>query len=178
MKTRHWLALTSVGLTLGACAQQSDPTGQEYQQVEADMLMIDMVSNMTTGGIRKARLQGDTARIFDDSSSIKVKGVNLVFFDERGAQSGSLTSRTGDFNTNTQAMIARGNAVLVTTVGNRRIETEELHYDPSSHRIWSTVHTVLTEGGSRVTGQGFEADDKFQNFSITGMRGRVQGLKF
>jgi lipopolysaccharide export system protein LptC len=178
MKTRQWMVLTSLGFLLGACARTTDPTGQDFQQVDADMILVDMVSNMTTQGIRKARLQGDTANVFDDSTTIKVKGVKLVFFDERGAESGSLTSRTGDFNTNTQAMIARGNAVLITTVGNRRIETEELHYDPTTHRLWSKVHTVMTEGGSRLTGAGFEADDKFQNFNITNMTGRVRGLKF
>jgi LPS export ABC transporter protein LptC len=171
------LALGLGLLTLG-CGRQPGPTGEDFQEVPADMVIVDMVSNMTSNGIRKARLQGDTANVFDDSSSVKVKGVKLIFFDEQGVQSGSLTSRTGDFNSATQAMIARGNVVLVTTKDSRRIETEELHYDPQTHQLWSEVQTLMVEGNSRVTGDGFNADDKFVNFKITNMRGRVdRGLK-
>jgi lipopolysaccharide assembly outer membrane protein LptD (OstA) len=76
-------------------------------------------------------------------------------------------------------MVARGNVVLVTKVGNRRIETEELFYDPQSHKLWSTVKTLMIEGGSRVTGDGFNADDKFDNVTIKNAHGRVEGkMKF
>lgn len=164
-------------LIVVGCAQQEAPTGGNFQEVPADMIMTDMTQYMTNGGVRKARLQGDTAYIHDDSGKVKVKGVNLVIYDETGAEKARLTSRTGDFNTATQAMVARGQAVLITVGGQRkRIETEELHYDPQSHRLWSTVRTVMLDGESRVTGSGFEADDKFTNVQIRGVTGRVGGL--
>jgi len=75
-------------------------------------------------------------------------------------------------------MIARGNVVLITKVGNRRIETEELYYDPQQHKLWSTVKSVITEGASRVTTDGFTADDKFQNFTMKNTHGPVQGTRF
>ncbi len=179
MKTKNGVALLGVALLAAACDRQPEPTGADFRDVPADMIMTDMVSYVTNAGIRKARLNGDTAHVFEDSSAIKVKGVKLVFFDEQGVESGSLTSRLGNFNTATQAMVARGNVVLVTKVGNRRIETEELFYDPQSHKLWSTVKTLMIEGGSRVTGDGFNADDKFENVDIKNMKGRVEGkLKF
>lgn len=167
-----------LAVIVGACGQQPTPTGEDFQEVQADLVMVGMKSYLTNNGIRKAQIIGDTGFVYDDSSKVHVKKVNLKFFDEQGAESGSLTSRTGDFNTNTQAMIARGTVILVTTTGNRRIETEELHYDPQSHRLWSEKPTVLIEPGSRVTGTGFTADDKFQNVSITNPRGRVGGPGF
>jgi LPS export ABC transporter protein LptC len=177
MRAKHLIVLTGPFWLALACGRQAGPTGEDFQEVPADLVMIDMVSFMTSNGVRKARLQGDTAHVYDDSGKVVVRGVNLLFFDEEGNQSGSLTSRTGDFNTTTQAMIARGNVVLVTTVGQRRIETEELHYDPQSHRLWSEVKTLMIEGGSRVTGDGFNADDKFSNVQVRNARGRVEGLK-
>lgn len=164
-------------IALVACSQENSPTGGDFREVPASMIMSDMTQYMTTQGIRKARLQGDTAYIYDDSGTVKIKGVNLLIFDENGAEKARLTSERGDFNTATQAMIARGKAVLVTVGGQRkRIETEELHYDPQSHRLWSTVRTVMLDGNSRVTGSGFEADDKFTNVQIKGVTGRVGGL--
>jgi LPS export ABC transporter protein LptC len=167
-----------LAVCVGACTQQPTPTGEDFRDVPASLVMIGMRSFVTNNGIRTAQLVGDTGFVYEDSSKIHVKKVNLKFFNEQGVESGSLTSRTGDFNTNTQAMIARGTVVLVTTTGNRRIETEELHYDPQSHRLWSEKPTVLIEPGSRVTGTGFTADDKFQNVRITNPRGRVGGSGF
>ena len=179
MKTKLWMGVV-LGVLLVGCKDQPTPTGEDFQEVQADLVIIGMKSYLTNNGIRKAQILGDTGYVYDDSSKVHVKKVNLKFFDEQGVESGSLTSLTGDFNTNTQAMIARGNVVLITTTGNRRIETEEFHYDPQTHRLWSDVRTVLTEPGSRVVGTGFTADDKFQNVSIKGASGRVSGtgIKF
>jgi LPS export ABC transporter protein LptC len=178
MSMRRWV----VGLVVLAagCKAQATPTGEDFQEVTADLVMVGMTSYLTNNGIRKAHLFGDTAFVYDDSSKVFVKKVNLKFFDENGEESGSLTSRDGDFNTTTQAMLARGSVVLITKTGNRRIETEELHYDPQSHRIWSTVKTLMIQEGDRVTGSGFSADDKFQNVSIKDASGRVRSgaIKF
>src|SRR5687768_16160464 len=132
-----------LAVCVGACTQQPTPTGEDFRDVPASLVMIGMKSFVTNNGIRKAQLLGDTGFVYEDSSKIHVKRVSLKFFDEQGVESGSLTSRTGDFNTSTQAMVAHGNVVLITTTGGQRIETEEFHYDPQSHRIWSTVKTVL-----------------------------------
>jgi LPS export ABC transporter protein LptC len=177
MKPRRAIVLAGVGLLILGCGPQAGPTGEDFQEVPADMIMTDLDSFMTSSGIRKARLQGDTAHMYEDSSRLAIKGVRLAFFDEHGNDSGSLTSLTGDLNTATQAMIARGNVVLITKVGNRRIETEELHYDPQTKRIWSEVKTLMIEGGSRITGDGFSADDKFTNVQVRNARGRVEGAK-
>jgi len=177
MNTKHIFALAGV-LLLAACSQKPTPTGADFQQIPADMIMVGMTQNMTSNGLRRARLMGDTAYVFDDSSKVKVKGVNLTIYNEQGEESAHLTSRAGDFNTQNQGMIARGHVILITTGATaRRIETEELHYDPDTHKIWSNVSTLMVEGGSRITGDGFTADDKFENVSVSHPQGRVSGQR-
>jgi LPS export ABC transporter protein LptC len=177
MITKRFFLLTSAVL-LGACSKAQTPTGEDFQSISADMIMVGMTQNMTADGLRRARLQGDSAFVFEDSAKVKVKGVNLTIFNEQGLESARLTSRFGDFNTQNQGMIARGTVVLVTTGATpRRIETEELHYDPETHKLWSTVKTLMVEGGSRITGDGFTADDKFENVSVTHPQGRVTGQR-
>jgi LPS export ABC transporter protein LptC len=172
MGTRKWTS--SLVLLLAACSNGEGPTGENFRDVPADMIVIGMTEYMTAAGLRKARLQGDTAYVHDDSGKVKVKGVNLLIFDEQGGETAKLTSKTGDFNTSTQAMVARGTVVLITTKGkSRRIETEELFYDPQSKRIWSNVNTVMIEDGQRASGDGFTADDQFQNVQIKNLRGRA-----
>lgn len=160
-------------LLAAACQRATEPDPGDFQSVPADMMVVGMQQNITASGIRVGLLKGDTAFVFDDSTTVKVKNVDLTIYQEgTGAERAHLTSREGDFNQQTQFMIARGNVVLITTDG-KRIETEELNYDPQSKRIWSTRETTLIEPGSRMVGDGFEADETFTNYRITHPRGQT-----
>lgn len=170
-----WLVVLAVGVA--GCRGPNEPGGSgAFRDLPADMVMVGMKQNVTDNGLKRATLTGDSAYIFEDSSVVKVKGVDLVIFDALGKQNAHLTSKLGDFNSETQSMIARGTVVLITNTG-RRIETEELHYDPNTKRIWSNLHTVLIENGKRSTGDGFTADDQFTNVTVRNPKGSVQGLK-
>jgi LPS export ABC transporter protein LptC len=172
LRGRRSLPVLTV-LLAAACGRATEPEPGDFQSVPADMMVVGMQQNITASGIRVGLLRGDTALVFDDSTTVKVKNVDLtIYAEETGAKRAHLTAREGDFNQQTQFMIARGNVVLVTTDG-KRIETEELNYDPESRRIWSTRETTLIEPGSRIVGDGFEADETFTNYRITHPRGQI-----
>ncbi|NJD10072.1 MAG: LPS export ABC transporter periplasmic protein LptC, partial [Gemmatimonadetes bacterium] len=117
---------------------------------------------------------------FEDSTTARRFGVKLAMYDTLGRTNANLTSRTGYLNQRTQKLVAQGNVVLVLGSG-RQIETEELNYDPETHRIWSDVSTRIrypaSEGGGVTISGTFSTDDKFQNMAGTEMRGKIPGLK-
>lgn len=166
-------------LTLGCGdkeAKQPMASFSELPKLPADQVIIGFEQYMTQAGIKKAVLFGDTAYLFEDSAMAKVKGIKMTLFDEKGKESARVTARAGDVFTNTQRMNARGNVVLTTTEG-RRIESEEMNYDPNSHRIWSTKATTQRFQGGTLAGTSFDADDKFVNVRIVGARSRGGGFK-
>ena len=166
---------------LFACGgNENTPTAASvYQDIPADQIVIGMEQYVTQSGQQRAILRGDTAYVFEDSAKAHIKKVNLTLFDEQGRESAQLTSREGDFNNATQAMIARGNVVLVTRGAEpRTIETEELYYDPNTKRIWSNVATTMRSAGGVLRGTGFTSDDRFENVRVTNASGRGTGLRF
>ena len=172
------LALT--GLVLTACSggvQESVITG-ETPALGADRVMYRTVFNVTSNGVRSAQQRSDSLYMFEDSSTAQLFGVNLVMYDSLGHRSADVRSLRGRLNTATQEMSAHGNVVVVLADGTR-IESEELHYDPSTHRIWSDVETkrIWPDGGITLFST-FRTDDKFSFFDGTNMRGRVPGLTF
>lgn len=180
MTLRDWMR-TGLGLAflaVSGCREQQValPTGEGFVKLEADQVIHGFEQIITKNGLKTAVMRGDTAYIFEDSSLAKVKSQSLVLYDEKGNVSARLKSHSGVVNRVTQQMIARGNVVLVTDAG-RTIETEELHYDPDSHRVWSNQRTVQRYQGGVLTGTGFEADDKFQNVRITGASSRGGGMR-
>ena len=85
----------------------------------------------------------------------------------------TLTSDEGEFNRDTQKTVARGNVVLVIPDPNgRTVWTEELHYDPTTKRLWSDVATRMRmNSGLEFNGVRFTADDEFRNVNVPGGSG-------
>lgn len=171
---RHFIGLAWLA---AACGGNSDPVTADYRDLPADQIMVDARHTPTSEGIRSALGRYDTVYVFEDSAKLHLRGVNLELFDATGRKTATLTSLTGELNTNTEAMVARGSVRLVTTTDNRIIETEELHYDPNSRRIWSDVATTMRIRGDVTHSDGFTADDQFQKVEIVRPRGAVPGIK-
>ncbi len=177
------IALAGAGLLgaiLAACGNAgTEPRGtQNYPQLPADYVVAGVTHYLTEDGIRRGVLNSDTAYFYADSAKANLVKVHLVLYNATGQQAADLTSKTGQLDQRSNAMIARGNVVLVATGGGaQRVETQELHYDPNAHRIWSDVSSVITQAGSRVKTQGFTSDDQLQNIQMKAIQGKVEGMK-
>lgn len=158
---------------LAACSSEQGPPAGGYLEIPADQVVYELVNVVTVDGMRNARLQADSAYMYDDSSSINLFGVNLTIYDEAGGERATVTSATGQLDEQSRAMVARGNVILIS--GQERIETEELHYDPAQHRLWSDVRTRRTVNGSVAVGDAFTADDQFRNVNVVNARGSIGG---
>lgn len=175
--TRHaWIVLIAAAV---ACnGPPAEPTAQEFRDLPSDQVMYGMIFNSLTEGIRNATLRSDTAYMFADSSVMHLRGVNLDLYNaETGRQTVHVTSESGVYNNDTSAMTATGKVVLIVTSTGMQLETEELHYDPQTHRVWSDVYTKRTENGRVAEAlRGFESDDQFSNIRMRGLRTSGGGL--
>lgn len=162
-----------IAAAVSGCAGSSTAPEGDFTELPADQVMIDVQFSSTSDGVRAAELKSDTAFMYSDSSVMHLRGVDLEMYDSSGRQTAHLTALTGVYDQNTQAMVGRGNVVLVVIADGRRIETEELHYDPEQRRIWSDVETHMTlPDGTDITTANFTSDDRFQNVRTGETRGR------
>lgn len=167
-----------LALVLAACGgESSDPLASgDLAGMDADYLAINVEEIISTSGIRRAVLLGDTAYVYEDSGLTEIINVRVTLSGERGESTGSLTSDFGQRDVNTEAMMARGNVVLITEDG-RRVETEELHYDPEADRVWSDVATTLYDGDATIHGTGFTSDANLQRIHVQNPTGRAEGIE-
>ncbi len=174
------LALVALATAaLSACGNSGvEPrAGQDFPQLPADYVMGDITHYLTQDGIRRGELRADSGYFYADSMRANLKKVHLLLYNETGQEAADLTSKTGQLDQRTNAMIARGNVVLVARDGSQRVESEELHYDPNGHRIWSDVASTIFQAGNRTQTNGFSADDQLRNIQMKGVRGTVQANK-
>ncbi len=179
-KATAWCALLAVlATTTPACGRNDDPTaGSDFRDLPADQVVSDLRMDIKDMGELRARLHADTAYIWEDSAKTLMFPVDLKLYDEDGAETAHLTADEGEHYARDNRMRARGHVVLVTTEGDRRILTDELHYDPHLGQIWSDKPTVMFQGNSRVEGTGFKADDQMKNIQVFKSTGENIEIEF
>ncbi len=168
---------------LGGCQKHgTEPQATaDFPKLPSDYVLIQVKHYLTEDGVRRGTLNADTGYVFVDSAKFNLVKVHLLLYNASGGPAADLTSRTGQLDQRTNAMVARGHVVLVGTgSGVQRIETEELHYDPNTHKIWSTLNSRITQQGNVFTTNGFDTDDQLQRIDMKGVQGRVQntGVSF
>lgn len=170
------LAVLAVGTACLALACGDPPptpvAADELLELDADMAVFGMRQAITVEGVRQALLYADTAYTYRDSTEIDVRALRLTLYGDTGAERAFVTARRGTIDPNSQRMQARGDVVLTIPDQARRIESEQLHYDPNRDRIWSDTFTVMIHQGQRSTGEAFESDLDFTSVKIFGARGR------
>lgn len=168
-------ALLAVAVLLGTACQGEviEPGGATSEMEALDApIIFGMVAYMTSAGVREGRVQADTAYTYADSMHVDLRGMTAVFFDENGNERATVTGREGEWDQESDRMIARGDVVLLVHTDGSRIESAEINYDPSIDRVWSDSATVRTlADGTVQSGTAFESDIDFTNVTVRNVRG-------
>ncbi len=141
----------------------------ELAEMEADQMVLGMEHTVTVDGVRQARILADTAFRWTDSTAVALRQVDLTVYSEEGRERANVTSRAGRMDDRTEEMTAWREVVLVVPgEGGRRIESEELHYDPRTDRLRSDSTFTMLADGRRIEGVCFRSDTEFRNFEMQG----------
>jgi LPS export ABC transporter protein LptC len=172
---RGSLAVALVALVLGACTEEAPPVvASEFMQSVDAPVVFGMVSYITTAGVREGLIQADTAFTFADSSKVDLRVMTVTFYDQEGRERATVRGRTGEWNQETDRMVARGDVELFVYSDSSTLRSSEIHYDPEIDRIWSDSATVRTmKNGAETRGSAFESDIEFTNVRILNVRGDV-----
>jgi LPS export ABC transporter protein LptC len=170
--------LCAAGALTACGGDTSTPlASSELQSMEADYVAFGMLAYVTAAGVREARIEADTAFIFEEESNAVLHQMRLVFYDEQGNERATVTGTEGDWNRSSNRMVARGDVVLFIHTDSSTIESPEIFYEPDIDRIWSDSATVRTmKDGSVQSGTAFESDMSFENLTIQNMRGSTRRI--
>ena len=175
VSSRAGLALSLVVIAAGvACADAENATTvpNDFMQGMDAPVVYGMTSYITTEGVRQARVEADTAFTFADSAKIDLRVMTVYFYDEAGAERATVRGTRGEWNQETDLMVARGDVELLVYADSSVLRSQEIHYDPQTDRIWSDSATSRSYAdGSVTSGSSFESDIEFTNIRIRDMRG-------
>jgi len=161
-----------VAATLAAACEESGarPTTTVQAPDSADQVLEGFSHHATNDGIRRSRVQADTAFFYEATQITNLVNVKVTFYDLKGAESSTLTAKSGLYRWQDGSMEANGNVVVVSPDG-RRLATERLRYDNASNQISTDRRFSFDRGGEHLEGNSFRSDPDFRNVVTDQPRG-------
>lgn len=155
------------GVSLACSDTQGPPvTNETLLPDSAEQMLFGIEVILTDGGVRRAIVASDTLLMYDQNTREDLRKVTARFYTPAGEQQAVLTSAQASHSTRLGTMEARGTVVVVSSEG-KKLETEQLKYDPSRNEISSDSAFTLTEPGDRITkGIGFVSNPDMTNLRI------------
>jgi LPS export ABC transporter protein LptC len=166
------LGLLLLALLGGGCG--SEPAEQQSGAGETtpQQVVQGMRLRQSEGGRVRWELTADSAMSYGENERTHLYVVRIEFHDaETESLRSTLTAREGEIEPRTEELMARGNVVVTSREG-RRLETEELRWDPKRSKVLSDLPVRMTKGKSVITGTGIEADPDLGQYEI---RSPVEG---
>ncbi|HKU62472.1 MAG TPA: LPS export ABC transporter periplasmic protein LptC, partial [Gemmatimonadales bacterium] len=90
-------AMTSLFLTVVLACEDTGarPTTTVAASDSADQILEGFSHYVTNQGVRRSRVEADTAYFYESSQITDLRRVKVTFYDIKGAESSTLTSKTG-----------------------------------------------------------------------------------
>ena len=110
------------------------PTTTIQAPDSADQVLEGFSHFVTNDGIRRSRVEADTAYFYEGTQVTNLSNPKVTFYDLKGAESSTLTARSGVYRWQDGSMEANGNVVVVSPDG-RRLTTDRLRYDNATNQI-------------------------------------------
>jgi LPS export ABC transporter protein LptC len=156
---------------LSACQETgARPTAVVNAPDSADQVLEGFSHFVTNQGVRRSRVEADTAYFYEATQLTDLRKIRVVFYDLKGEEGSTLTAKRGTYHWQTGAMEATGNVVVVTPDG-RRLRTEALRYDNATNTISTDQRFSFDRGTEHLEGNSFRSDPDFRNVVTDKPRG-------
>jgi LPS export ABC transporter protein LptC len=146
------------------------PTSTVQAPDSADQVLEGFSHYVTNEGVRRSRVEADTAFFYEPTQITELHKVKVVFFDLKGAEGSTLTAKRGTYRWQDGSMEATGNVVVVSPDG-RRLSTESLRYDNATNTILTDKPFSFDRGAEHLEGNSFRSDPDFRNVVTDRPRG-------
>lgn len=148
----------------------SEPEEAVPLEVQRELTLI-----YSDSAFKRVELYAKLAENYPQLESPKMrfpKGIEVQFFDPAGNETSRMRANDATHYSKLKFWEAHGDVVVVNKRG-EQLNTEELFWDESLHRIYSDVFTKLSTPDKIIMGEGFESDEDFENPVITNVTGEI-----
>jgi LPS export ABC transporter protein LptC len=164
------LAFAGIAVLTGCEETGAKPTTTVQASDSADQVLEGFSHYVSRDGIRRSRVEADTAFFYEGTQITQLKNVRVVFFDVRGEEGSTLTAKRGTYRWQDGSMEANDQVQVVSPDG-RKLKTHAIRYDNAANTISTNVHFTFDRGSEHLEGNSFRSDPDFKNVVTDRPRG-------
>jgi LPS export ABC transporter protein LptC len=176
----HWRFFSGTLISVLLVAACTDLSNEELRKRSRDTIQAKETAEQveityTDSGLLKARLQAPLMIAVKQAKEPYMempKGLKGTFYGNDGAVESYLSSEYAISYNESKKVILRRN-VEVLNVKGERLNTEELHWDQKSGRIYTDKFVQITTAGQIIMGDGMTANQTFTEWEINRYRGTI-----
>jgi LPS export ABC transporter protein LptC len=177
LKFTRWCLLGGALVVLaGGCEDKIKPTvlpGLDSKTIPQQESWNSTVVLSDSGRIQ-ARIKAGYIQKYDGpQETVMSHGVTVYFYNDSGKQTSVMTARQGKVNEQTYNLEAEGD-VLVVSDDSTHLRSEKLFWDNKRHLIHTQEYVYVTSPREKLQGQGFESDQRLQNYRIFKVTAQVR----
>ena len=171
------ITVLSVVLFVFSCT--NDPSEVKSISIPEDLPMevtTDLNLRFSDSGYVRLNLSAPKAEYYPNLEEPERRfpeGIDVKFFDSFGKEESRLQADYAVQFMNQSLWHATGNVVVVNRKG-EQLNTEELFWNEKTEEIYSDVFVRLTSGQEVIMGEGFKADQNFDNYEINKVTGTIE----
>ncbi len=177
MRWPGWTGLLLLGLLAASC---TDLSNEELRKRSRDTIQAKETAEKveityTDSGVLKARLNAPlmvAVKQTKEPYMEMTKGLKGTFYGNDGAVESYLSSEYAISYNESKKVILRRN-VEVMNVKGERLNTEELHWDQKSGKIYTDKFVRITTADQIIMGDGMTANQTFTEWEINRYRGTI-----
>lgn len=161
------LPLAALLLLASACGRKVEPPADPAEQTEKPPRQVigGFILRATSVKGLLWVLEAKRAVSPERGGPTQLDSMVVRFYDGESRPRSVLTSRRGEVDEKSKALIARDSVVVVTPRG-ERLETESLRWDPKEERMTTEEFFRLTRGEDVLTGVGIEAEPGLERYKV------------
>lgn len=152
--------------------KEVETTSRIYEPTKETGRDIDLI--YTENGNRKARLKAPKlVRSKTKDPYVEFpEGLTVTFYNDSMQATSSLKAQYGIRYEKENKTYFR-DSVRLENIANEQLFTEELIWDEEKESIYSEKFVRIVTPDERITGNGFEADQQFSNYTIKNITGQI-----
>lgn len=173
------LPLLGSAILLFSCQASAPQTEEPTESQNAENMMTEYSENlsivMSENGLKSYHFETPLMEGYTlarDPYREFRKGIKITMFEEDSTSNdaATLTANYAISYENRKLWEAKGDVVVIQTNG-RRLYTQQLFWNQSTHRIYSNVDSRIVDGDEMTDCEGFESDEEMVQWKYRKLKG-------
>jgi LPS export ABC transporter protein LptC len=163
-----------IGLCLCIACKKNEQDLSKLTPYPGPMMEAENIERLYSDkAIIRVRMTAPKEEVMESGDRFYPAGVYIEFYDEKQVRNSTLRANKGTYNNTKQLYTVTGNVVIIDSVKAQKMNTEELHWDPNKHTIFTDKFVTIQTKKELLKGQGLEAKEDFSSWRILSPKGTL-----